>query len=106
MNLDINGQLISKIPKSISKFSQLKRLGLVSCCLTSLEAHVALESLEEIIVKGNQITTVSQSLFNLNKMFQVYLASNRISTLPEFSLKGLTMLKLNNNLIVNLPMSL
>jgi len=105
-SIDINGQGISEIPEGIKNLHGLKRFGMVSCCIKSIPAHLAISSIEDLILKGNQISYVHPDVLKIPALKQLYLNCNRLTQLDDNITQGLDSFKLSGNRLLSLPPTL
>lgn len=94
-------QEVSYLTKSdweaICQLTNLKKLSLVSCGLSSLEGISALTELEVLDISGNDLGSLS-ALTELDNLAELYAAGNEVSDLSPLSgLTGLVTLDLSDN---------
>jgi internalin A len=94
--LDLSGMNLSKLPPEIGNLKQLKRLILGKWDEKKLERA------------GNQLATLPEELWQLQKLEELNLSYNKINTLPELigQLINLNVLDLSTNKISTLPESI
>ncbi|TFG21550.1 MAG: leucine-rich repeat domain-containing protein [Promethearchaeota archaeon] len=123
VNLNLRGCVLDKIPDSIGKLTNLKRIDLLKNALKSLPASMSnlkllkelelsdnqfdefpsvisqLKSLEKLRLEKNFIEEVPETIFELNSINFFDLSKNNLKILPNSisSLKNLELLDLNHN---------
>ena len=88
--------------------NQLIGIGLFDCGLSTLpESVTQLQSLKELYLWGNGLSTLPESIGNLTSLLVLNLGGNKFTTLPESitQLKSLIYLSFDNNMFTTLPES-
>lgn len=83
--VDLSGCVLSKIPKDIGKFTELRILKIAATNLTELPDEIGkLRSLEVLDVSENEISDLPASMKNLKHLCCLYLRSNQLESVPSF----------------------
>ncbi|MEK7399563.1 MAG: COR domain-containing protein, partial [Candidatus Poribacteria bacterium] len=104
--LDLSGLLLTSLPESIGKLTQLQSLDVDSNRLTSLPESIGqLTQLQILSAKNNQLTSLPESIGQLAQLKLLDASNNRLTNLPESieNLTSLEILRLSGNDALNLP---
>lgn len=95
----------TEIPPVLSKCTKLRILGFKNCLIENFAEDSLPESLEWLILSGNQIRELPRSIGRLTKLRKLALSGNKISALPiELNnCKELELLRISANSINNPP---
>jgi len=97
---------ISKIPRDIGAFTNLKILWLSNNSLSTLpDSLYSLSNLETLDLGNNQLLHLSEKLGNLKNLEKLDLKSNKLTCLPESIglLENLTFLDVSGNKLTRIP---
>lgn len=106
--LDVTENNLTSLPASIGNLKKLDDLLLHDNKLTSLPESIGkLENLNVLFLYGNRLSSLPESIGKLKKVHYLYLSNNRLTTLPESigNLKNLVDLRLDGNTLTSLPES-
>ncbi|HIP37593.1 MAG TPA: leucine-rich repeat domain-containing protein [Crocinitomix sp.] len=107
--LDLSKQKMTKLPKEVSKFINLKELYLSKNKLHALPNHLLnLQKLEVLDLSKNNFKNFPPQLCSLQSLKQLFLGRNNIQVIPDCigQIKNLEILDLWLNPIGNLPQTI
>ena len=107
--LNLNNNLLNRIPESIGNLSSLKKLDLGHNSLFKIPPTIGnLEHLEFLSVEHNQLNSIPNSIGELNSLKELNLNNNRLTSLPNTiqNLVNLETLSLENNNLNLIPSSI
>lgn len=104
--LDISYNFITSLPVTFSQL-QLSDLTLSNNMITTLSDEICLmTSLINIDLCNNFINYISSNINNLIHLETLYLSNNRIQTIPHITLNTLDEIALDDNPLINIPVSI
>ncbi|MBK2124829.1 leucine-rich repeat domain-containing protein, partial [Fangia hongkongensis] len=107
--LDLGGNNLESLPKSIEELKNVKLLYLGSNNLCSLPEFIGnLNTLEVLHLNSNNLESLPESIGNLDSLKVLHLGSNNLESLPESigNLNNLEVLHLGDNNLCSLPASM
>ncbi|EMN54723.1 leucine rich repeat protein [Leptospira interrogans serovar Autumnalis str. LP101] len=104
-NLNLSGNKITQISNLTKEFSEIIELGLFDNRLTSLDGICRFPKLNELLIWGNELETISPEIFNLKNLTRIDTTKNKISSFPNIgiTLESVTNLSLSNNQLTQIP---
>ncbi|MGL4348524.1 MAG: NEL-type E3 ubiquitin ligase domain-containing protein [Chlamydiales bacterium] len=104
--ITIKDNRLSKLPRSIIKFTNLKSIDLNNNRFTTIPSEIYnFKNLKKLCIKNNFISYVSMQIGRLKRLEEIHLSKNKIEHIHRrlFSLKQLHTLNLSENKLKTIP---